>query len=230
MHLSIGYDQCETRPESGPNAWPPLVYSVNEHLPLIPSPKEFHLTHNLTECPAGFIAKTSTQFRLYEDGSVDTSDGKFQPAQFCIEQSKVDGVVQPQLVARFCVRDPCTETECIRKCCPDGMAMNLTSKLCAKFADDFIVAIRNENGSDAAVSIETVRHGAPHCSTPGFNALDPSAYEEDEFYVIPSGDLYVPAYPKEDRVLEEYCIDRFFDEKETVSCMFSLIHTKNINK
>lgn len=165
------------------------------------------------------MSKETTEFRLYEDGSLKTPDGSFQSEEFCIEQMKKTTAENQsrQLVARYCVNDPCIGTECIRKCCPDGMAFQ-SGFVCETFVGDFHIQLQNEQVEITGKEISNIYHGAPQCSK--LIPLQPDTNELDIFYVLPNS-LYFPAYPKDERFQKNYCVDDMVSGNDTVSTFFS---------
>lgn len=211
----VGLDVCrEWAPSSGSRLDHVLlpVYSGNEtvaHADL----ERFNLTRNLSTCPAGYYGKSSSQFRLFQNGTLEVSQiSLFQPGNFCIAHLP-DG----DFVSRFCAPDPCHGSNCLRKCCPKGSAVNLTAKVCQSSDIPFQVTYRNTEGDiiDPDPSL-IVRDGAsPNCPH-GINVYDPSSNPEDEFNILANGRMYIPF---EERTIDaDYCVDQFFDESESAVC------------
>lgn len=203
---SVGFNDCKNSSQS-PDAWLPFVHSLKENETFIQSLDQFQFIYSLPNCSDGFIEKTSTQFNLYEDGSLKTAQGSFQFGEFCIEQMlKSEG--DSTLVARYCIRDPCNDTSCIRKCCPDGMAVDRTTLLCHGDVQDFNITIQDERGFVVDENIDGIRYGIPEC----FEIFSASLADH-QFYLLPSGSLYLEELTG---TFEEYCVDNQFPINNTV--------------
>ena len=207
----VGLDVCrEWTPSSGhqSTSLPPVYSADNETVAKVDG--IFQLIRNLSVCPEGYVGKSSSEFQLFQNGTlIVTLSSFFHPGDFCIAQAHPD-----DFVARFCVPDPCHETNCVRKCCPEGSAVNLTTKLCQSTDMPFGVTFRNVDGVviDPDPSL-IVRDGAsPHCPH-GINVYDPFANSDDEFHLLADGRMFIPA---EDRIIDEgYCVDRFLDSSNS---------------
>ena len=212
MLYTIGFDGCHPGGEENFSSWPPVFDRLNNQI--IAEHFTPTITESLDNCTEGEVAVSSTQFRFFSDGSLRLDDGKrFESGEFCLNQIPAPAV----FTARFCIRDPCNETTggCLRKCCPNGMAVNNTDRLCHPTSLPFQVDFKDENGQSVELSPSAyiVTDGvAPKCKTDGYNPL--SEKYGDVFYVLPSGQIYIPIYPKENRATSEYCIDYFADDEE----------------
>jgi len=178
---------------------------------------DFEFTTQLIQCPDGHIVKHDFSFQLRDDGSLVTSWGNFSNGEFCLGQS-AEREDPRGLVARFCVKDPCRQTSCLRKCCPLGMAVDLQAKECRPYWKEFDFEIRNEDGTLANSTGVLIVDGvtAPVCED-GINILRPDLYEDsDQFYVLPSGQLKIPAYDSDESITDVYCVDDFFSGNITV--------------
>jgi len=210
-HYTILHDLCEDpSDEILTGAWQPTVYSHRDNRTIAADVKDFQLTYALPQCPDGYVAKVITDFRLYDDGSLTSPSWKLKAGKFCMDQMKPSGS-EPQFVARFCMIDPCNATDCIRKCCPHGMAVDDINKVCQFYSKEFRPDIRNENGSvvDGCGTMVLDGAGVPVCANEMFS-LRPALYPEDEFYILPSGELYVVSYTSDNRI-HKNCIDTFMD-------------------
>jgi hypothetical protein len=78
----------------------------------------------LTDCPEGYVSHTTEDFQL-ETGTLFVGNKRLESNEFCINRVEEENYsTSPgHFVARYCVPDPCSESGCIRKCCPPGMAM-----------------------------------------------------------------------------------------------------------
>jgi hypothetical protein len=215
-YYDIGNQKCVEMEENESVNWPPPVHSLTNNQIVNHSAQDFHVTHQLTECPPGYIAQSSIDFTLFEDGSVKIPNivPKFQAGDVCIANSSPSG----GFVTRFCVRDPCTTSHCVRKCCPRGFQMNFETNSCEPATVEFVVEYRDETGQVVSPPNSlAVRGGVwPSCPS-GINLLNPEIYPQDEFYILPSGRLFVAGYPEADRVIDEYCVEDFKVDDKMVS-------------
>ncbi|EFX83095.1 hypothetical protein DAPPUDRAFT_240556 [Daphnia pulex] len=78
----------------------------------------------LTDCPVGYVSHSTEHFQLDND-TLLVGDKRLESNEFCINRVEEENYsTSPgHFVARYCVPDPCSESGCIRKCCPPGMAM-----------------------------------------------------------------------------------------------------------
>ena len=215
---TLGFDQCK-RAEGKVDSWPPVVYSALSSRPIEVTADDLSLTTALDDCPAGQIDVSTTQFRFFSDGSLRLDDGRrFKAGEFCLNQISVPVT----FAARFCIPDPCNETAlgCLRKCCPNKMAVNNTDRFCHPTSLPFEVEFHDENGQSVQMSPSSyiIRDGVvPKCNNDGYNLL--SEQYGDVFYILPNGHIYMPIYPENDRDTQDYCIDYFVDEEGPVSAL-----------
>lgn len=210
QHYAVGLDSCKVAVIE--DVW---TYIEERNATVVDSEDSVQKT-GLSQCAVGFVGQSSTQFRFLDDGTLGTVDGTvLQSGNFCLDQvMKREG--SPEFVARFCARDPCDGTECVRKCCPNGMAINTNTRLCQLYPDRLNISVQSEDGMVVESQINVIRDGAaPKCPT-GINPLNPSQWPQDKFYILPTGELYVPANEKEHRTLREYCIETSFGQNVTV--------------
>ncbi|XP_046439771.1 G-protein coupled receptor Mth2-like isoform X5 [Daphnia pulex] len=78
----------------------------------------------LTDCPVGYVSHTTEDFQL-ENGTLFVGNKRLESNEFCINRVEDENYsTSPgHFVARYCVPHPCSESVCIRKCCPPEMAM-----------------------------------------------------------------------------------------------------------
>lgn len=220
---ALGFDSCKS--EDIPIVWPPPVYLVKTNRTVDASRLEFSLSINLTSCPEGYVSLSSTNFHLNTDGTVTLlADGnQLESNEFCLSQiAEQPTTREADFAVRYCAPDPCNKTNCVHKCCPNGMALNETSKLCQTTKDPFILAFHNESGQEVTPDSRSymIRDGnVPQCSF-GMYSLQPQINPEEFFYILPDGQIYVPGYPENDRVSKEYCIEDFMLETGIVSCPY----------
>jgi len=160
----------------------------------------FQLNFNLISCPRGFLAKTSTKFNFYEDGTLKTDldgvDYKFDPQEFCIDRTSISS--DDPLIVRFCVPSKCDDHDpsgihCIRKCCPIGSVINTTSKNCqnhsssSSFSNDLNQQLREyRTGQFVQLDDFAIEDGVPpHCHNDGRQAFNMS-----QFYLLKDGRMY----------------------------------------
>lgn len=215
---SLGFDTCNENEDMNFN-WPPPVYSVRTNESVQASSLlRFSLTYNLSTCTSGYVSQSTRDFRLYTDGSVvviSSSQGaRLLKNEFCLNQIS-SAEQEAEFAVRYCVADPCNQTHCIRKCCPTGMALNTTTQLCQSYNEPFVLIFHNVSGQVVTPDPGSyiIRDGdAPKCPH-GMFPLLPDVNDEDEFYVLPDGQIYLPHYPEDDRYTRDYCIDDFFSEQ-----------------
>ena len=191
--------------DSGPEfagGWPLYVYSHRNNQTVEPNADQIELNYNLTQCPDGYIAKIEQDFRLFEDGSLASASGTFNFKDFCVNRV-LPSEGGTELVARFCVPDPCRNFSCIRKCCPAGMVVNDQDMACQFHPQQFEVL--NTSPGDIFVLDGA---GAPICPFGIF------PYRADEFHVLPSGHLRIVS--SNETIVRDYCIDTFLFGTVTV--------------
>jgi hypothetical protein len=78
----------------------------------------------LTDCPVGYVSHITEDFYLDND-TLLVGDKRLESNEFCINRVEDENYsTSPgKFVARYCVPHPCSESVCIRKCCPPEMAM-----------------------------------------------------------------------------------------------------------
>lgn len=175
---------------------------------------------NLTICPNGHVVKTSTDFQIFEDGSLKTADGIVrEPGEFCVNRIVSDSDSTAPLAmfaSRLCIADPCanSSTGCIHKCCPTGMILNETERLCQPSSVPFVIPFHDESGTPLLPPTSViVRDGVFVDCKHGAYSLRPSTEEDEEFYVLPNGRIHLPAIRE---YVDDYCIDQFASEDGTV--------------
>jgi hypothetical protein len=95
------------------------------------------------------------------------------------------------------------------------MALNTTTQFCQSYNEPFVLIFHNVSGQVVTPDPGSyiIRDGdAPKCPH-GMFPLLPDVNDEDEFYVLPDGQIYLPHYPEDDRYTRDYCIDDFFSEQ-----------------
>lgn len=216
---ALGFDSCKT--EEAQISWPPPTYSSRTNRTIASvRPERYQLTLNLSSCPEGHVGKSWTDFLFYDDGTLLADGETFGAGEFCINQVMADkGEVNPVFAARACLPDPCNGTDCLRKCCPQGMAVNNTDRLCHPTSLPFEVIYQNEEGAPVKPDPPPmIRDGvAPQCPY-GFDPL--SEDYGDVFYILPDGRMFIPSFPAGEQYTEEYCLDHFMDDERAVLINF----------
>ena len=180
--------------------------------------------YNSTECPGGFVSSSTTNFRLFDDGSLTIDDQrKLKINEFCI--SAMDSVNStdepPVFAARFCVPDPCVIGPCIRKCCPIGSVIldrPEMAPMCQPHPIPFNVSQLNfQNSTSASFSVHGGFGSKCYGREDGINAFNP--LDPTKFFIMADGRMFSTDYPStpiDDRMTNEYCVDQSIKENETV--------------
>ena len=197
-------------------SWPPPIYATSGVDLVNVSQSGFQDFVGTVECGNGTIASSSRNFKLFDNNTLETESGDRHSArQFCVERALADeDPAAKDFIARFCVPDPCETQECIRKCCPLGYVMDAKLNACRVSESFFSVVLHNETGSP--VDGEPVMRAGIMPTCDFFDLIDPEKNPEDIFYVLPSGQLYIPKYDEKDRVIDNYCTDNFLDGDQLV--------------
>jgi hypothetical protein len=187
------------------------------------SPSAFLLSFgNLTFCPKGQIVKSSTEFQLFKNGSMKTLQGNVvrKSGEFCVDQIMTqETTTSPVFVSRFCIPDPCINNKmgCIYKCCPHGMVLNETERICQQSSVPFEIPFRDQSGAPVGkteiLSSLIVSDGVFVDCKYGAYSLRPSLEDDDEFYILPNGRIHTPALGEYN---DDYCIDNFVNEDGVV--------------
>lgn len=218
---SMGFDSCNTFDEQKSDARLPPVYSAltGELVQNITDHLNLRLTISLEDCKTSQKSFSTTKFNFVNDGTLRLDNGRrYHPSEFCINQILADSTT---FAARFCIPDSCkdnTQIGCVNKCCPNGMALNNTDRLC--HPSEFVFDVKFHNESDIFVHVNDTSYNindgfVPKCNSPGFNLLNEN--QGDDFYVQTNGEIYIPGYPEDDRSTSKYCLDNFIDEENSVS-------------
>lgn len=180
----------------------------------------FQINYQLRPCPKGHVGMSSTDFMLYEDGSIHSlsDESTYNQEEFCIHESYSTG----RLVARYCVPDMCSKIDvCIRKCCPIQTALNSSSTSCQNYTKPLNVTLYNQKGIPLT-SHDPIfeRDGvAPKCR-PGYrlDIRNQSCYQLRAYgWLYLYNDPHCPPLPnQESYATEDYCVDHFSDQNGTV--------------
>ncbi len=226
---SVGFDHCDKQWEMNTTEAPfPPIYSSKDNMPsrgVHPNPR----TGSLRPCPSGNVAKSSTAFRIYDDGSLKLTVEGFEVSDFCLNRIHPSAATNDKgessaiFAARFCIADECAGTagRCVHKCCPMGMALNTEARICQPDMEPFSVPFHHRNGSrtEADPSVR-IRDGIPLDCTEGVYKVD------DEFYILPDGTLHIKTtimgIPDEGDD-SKYCVDHFIDDNNTTVSLYGCV-------
>ena len=207
---TLGFDSCIHG--DMPTFWPPPVYALRTNKTVEPDRLQFSTVYNLSVCPQGYDSVSTKEFHLYTDGTVKVNGGTtLQPGDFCLNEIVAETLEQPEYAVRYCIPDPCNQTNCVHKCCPSGMSLNETSRLCQTTADPFQLVFNDATGQVVTPDPGSyiIRYGdVPICPF-GMFPLMPDVTPEEKFYILPDGQMYVVEYPETERTFKEYCIEDF---------------------
>jgi len=166
-----------------------------------------NLTRDLIVCPEGYISSSSTEFHLLSDVELT-----LQPGEFCLNEILTEEFpsIGSHWAARFCIQDESycgPETNCIRKCCPIGMAFNKTGRFCQQY--DYA------NITEYLPEPFDLRGGlGPKCLDDGRAFLD-----EENFHILADGklndtDLEIIYWYEDERITKEFCVELFLINDE----------------
>jgi len=226
-----GFDSCRNESEQSFFSLLPPVYSEDLNLIYDIKASDFNITTAMDNCSDGQIAVSTTKFKFIIDGSLRLDDDgrNFKVGRFCLSEA----FGSAEIVARFCATDPCIEMNhesagCIRKCCPNGMELNSTSFSCQLTpSPSFGVQFKNELGESVAQNISSyvIRDGVTPKCIYGTSPLGKAFDNEELFYILPNAHIYIPGYPRDDRMPSDYCIDT--DGKDGVNYIYKNINGKS---
>ena len=213
---SFGNSKCITGSDVGTPSSPTIYNSSDGQSLTIEAIYDFQTLDGMVQCGAGLIARNLRHFTVSDDGSLitDGANKRIPADQFCVERAEQgENPSAKEYIARFCIPDPCLSQKCIKKCCPEGYAIDEQNRKCNPHDDKFSVELHYENGTLSHNEI-AVRSGAfPNCE---MFVLDPFSFPNDLFHILPSGELYIPANTRGKRKMNDYCIDNFFDKEQVV--------------
>jgi len=228
----IGFDSCQAVSNNNSSGtifqhYDPPIYSIiisNENRTLIEdASSRIQLEINLSTCPDGFVYNVSTDFFLYENGSLSIPQfGVWRNfGEFCIDE--FDPLEPVKVTARFCVPDPCLGVNCIRKCCPEGMELYIGDSINCRVTEDPTIVFDHfalQNLSEASPDSYVVRNGvAPKCE---IDLLDYNWNSEiiKPFSIMKNGSMSIISnnFLEKNHVMDDYCIDfkTDFDPNQTV--------------
>lgn len=220
-----GSNACN--PNTAPHEWLqlPPVYSATTNETV--DSARFSLIYHNTTCTSGYKSKSWTQFHLLTDGSVNVQGKLLQPHEFCLEQH-----LQAEFTVRYCIPDACSQTHCVRKCCPRGTILNVTSFECDThnnassfefvFHDISGQLVTPEPGSYIIQDTHPLEcpnntgTQEPLTSKTRMFSVSPEEIADDLFYILPDGQLFFPNFPEGSQTSRDYCIDDFLTEHAIV--------------
>lgn len=175
---------------------------------------------SMTDCPVGYFGNSTRDFKLFDDGSLRIGERRLEPKSFCINRIEMLDTDSVVYAARFCDPDPCKGKNCIRKCCPPGMALALETQTCEIHPVPFDGSeLRDENNSSINLESYTVYSGL------GIKCLElrvqVTNFYPDQFFISPDGrmnnlDYPCKAFEYDYRTTDNYCVDHVFSDNETV--------------
>ncbi|KAI9563478.1 hypothetical protein GHT06_010941 [Daphnia sinensis] len=183
---------------------------------------QFSLRYHNATCTSGYKIKSSTQFHLHTNGSVNVQGKLLQSNEFCLEQN-----LRAEFTVRYCVPDACSQTHCVRKCCPRGTVLNVTSFECDPhnnatfefvFHDTLGQLVNPDPGSyiiqdtDPLECPNNTGTQEPLTSKTRMFSVSPDENIDDLFYILPDGQLFFPNFPEGSQTFRDYCIDDFLSE------------------
>jgi len=175
-------------------------------------------THNLPACPFGFIHSVSRNFLLFENGSFSIPKlGIWRNHdELCADEFETFNEVEPfKPFVRFCIPDPCLKINCIRKCCPEGMALysydervscRLTSDSSTIFGNNTIESLSGTTAMESYVIQEGVTPITKY-SNATFRMLATEVDGKVPFYINHNGSIFIPSNPPGRQLSEDYCVD-----------------------
>lgn len=202
---------------------PPVYSATNETV----NSARFSLMYHNSTCTLGYKSKRSTQFRLHTDGSVNIQGKVLLPNDFCLDES-----LPAEFTVRYCVPDVCSQTHCIRKCCPRGHVFNLTSFECDPHSDEsFKFVFHDRSGqlvkpdpgsylvqdTDQLECPNNTGTQEPLTSRTRMYSVSPEENADDLFYILADGQIFFPSFPEGSQTSRDYCIDDFLLENDIVS-------------
>ncbi len=219
----IGFDSCQAFSSNDSSSaifqkYDPPIYSIisNENRTLIEdASSQIQLEINLSTCPDGFVHNVSTDFFLYENGTLSIPQfGIWRTrGEFCIDENETFDPLEPvKVTARFCVPDPCLGVNCIRKCCPEGMELYIGDSINCRVTEDPTIVFDHfalQNLSEASPDSYVVRNGvAPKCE---IDLLDYNWNSEiiKPFSIMKNGSMSIISnnFLETNHVMDDYCID-----------------------
>jgi G protein-coupled receptor Mth (Methuselah protein) len=177
------------------------------------------VTDGLTDCPDGYVSRSTEDFQLYND-TLLIGDKRLESNEFCINRVEEENYsTSPgKFVARYCVPDPCSALGCIRKCCPPGMAMvtkyyhDLSPiSICEAYPVPFNLSLlRNPQNKSIVANSFSTRGGI------GMNCGNLPRDLIFDFSIRPDGQILLHLKNLPDEKTDQYCIENLVDGEDIV--------------
>lgn len=217
-----GIDRCLYRTHiPNPGSRIPVLYAVEKEETFLVDADEFHLSYKLAACRIGKMATSTMEFQVFVDGSLKVTDALvLPPGQFCVNEIPSVNPANPEFVARYCVNDPCMEdkTKCLRKCCPQGLAIDSATHSCRAHPALFNLSqLTRKYGGP--IGIEDKNTLTIHAGF-GFKCHNEDIVMVDNFAINHDGlmqpNRHFYHFDKSgDRPTDKYCIDNFVEGNTT---------------
>lgn len=201
-----------------------LLYAVEDNNTFLVGASEFHLSYNLAACRTGYVATTTTEFQIFANGSLRVENTLFPPYQYCTNEVPSSDSSTIEFIARYCIPDPCAQDDihCLRKCCPQGQAIDVPTQSCQPHPTSFNVSqMLKSNGGPIDVEDEeflTLQFGL------GFQCYNDDIIQVDDFGISSKGLLtshdyvyFAARQRSHDHPTDQYCIDNFVNHNASVS-------------
>jgi hypothetical protein len=177
------------------------------------------VTDGLTDCPDGYVSHSTEDFQL-DNGTLLVGDKQLESNEFCINRVEEENYsTSPgHFVARFCVPDPCSESGCIRKCCPPEMVMvtkyyhDLSPiSICEPYPVPFNLSLlRNPKNESIDANSFSIRGGL------GIKCGKLPRDMIFDFSIRPDGQILLHLENLPDEKTDQYCIDNLVDGENIV--------------
>ena len=168
----------------------------------------------LVLCPEGHVVRSSTEFQLYDDGSLRVwyaaGHEQLEPKSFCINRIVKVSQSDADFAVRFCTPDPCAGGRCIRKCCPHDMILNNKFDKCQQTAATMLNGTPFFTGSMVQDGI-----GPTKC----FKKIKRSFLLKNEFRITSDGWLNDTSFRihyanESDRLTDHFCLEHFHEDND----------------
>ncbi|KAG7156559.1 G-protein coupled receptor Mth-like 1-like 2 [Homarus americanus] len=175
-----------------------------------------HTSHRLVDSqkvslvytPKGALLHWTPPFTLPEERN-----------DYCIGVEADEEGVAPRYTAKLCYEDrlathheTCINRTCVRKCCQEHFFVGTLCEPVKHPSEVWSPVFHDPNTlePDAPAPADlTIVHGYPICTA--FFRLDSHLIEEDKFYLLENGALYVPIFSRKFPA-HEYCLEKFLFE------------------
>ncbi|XP_046636275.1 probable G-protein coupled receptor Mth-like 3 isoform X1 [Daphnia pulicaria] len=174
-------------------------------------------TDGLTDCPEGYVSHSTEDFQL-DNETLLVSDKRLESNEFCINRIEEENYsTSPgKFVARYCVPDPCSESGCIRKCCPPEMAMVtkyyhdlLNISICEPHPVPFNLSLlRNPKNEPIDANSFVTRGGL------GIKCGNLPRESISSFSIRQDGQIVLHLENQTDEKTDQYCIENLVDGED----------------